>query len=404
VPSGPPRRSAAGGRARALALDIGGTKIAAAVVDADGTLRGAARRPVPTFPSAPADLDRRGGLGGRNESEAPDTSEHGTARTARTARTDLTEPTARTGLTRMDGPTGAIESDGPESDRADVEPVFGPAEAVFGAVRDCAAEALAAAGAGVVDLAGVGCGCAGPMRWPAGEVSPLNIPAWRAFPLRDRLRELFAGLPVLVHNDGIALAAGEHWAGAGRGVRNLLAVTVSTGVGGGLVLGGRLLHGSSGNAGHIGHVVVEADGPACPCGGRGCVEAIAAGPHTVRRALAAGWTPVADEPADGRALARAAAAGDGVARGELARAGSAVGAGLASCASLLDLDVAVVAGGFAQSGPIFWAAVLAAFERHAGLAFARRMRIMRSADPSGVALRGAAAFVLAPERCGWPDD
>ncbi|MCK9896669.1 ROK family protein [Frankia sp. AgB32] len=330
-----PRLSAS---ACALALDIGGTKIAAAVVDVTGTLRGTARRPVP---APPADAVAAG------------------------------EPSA---------------------------------EAVFGAVRDCAEQALAAAGMTGAELAGIGCGCAGPMRWPVGEVSPLNIPAWRDFPLRARLGELYADLPVRVHNDGIALAAGEHWSGAGRGVRNLLAVTVSTGVGGGLVLGDRLLHGGSGNAGHIGHVVVEADGPPCPCGGQGCVEAIAAGPHSVRRALAAGWNPAPGEIADGQALARSAAAGDAVARAELVRAGAAVGAGLASCASLLDLDAAVVAGGFAQSGPIFWEAVGGSFRRHAGLAFARRLRIMPSADPAGGALRGAAAFVLAPDRYGWSDD
>lgn len=319
-------------RSQALAVDIGGTKIATAVVDAGGTLRGAARRPVP----AAAD------------------------------------------------PTGAEE--------------------VFGAVRDCVAESLATAGVDPSDLVGVGCGCAGPMRWPEGAVSPLNIPAWREFPLRERLRDLVAGAPVYVHNDGIALAAGEHWAGVGRGVRNLLAVTVSTGVGGGLVLAGQLLHGGWGNAGHIGHVTVAADGPPCPCGGRGCLEVMAAGPHTVRRAQAAGWVPPAGQPADGRTLATSAAAGDQTARRELVRSGAAVGTGLASAANLLDLDAAVVAGGFAQSGPIFWDAMRAGFDRHAGLAFSRRLRILRSADPDRVALWGAAAFVLAPEQYGgWPD-
>ena len=109
---------------------------------------------------------------------------------------------------------------------------------------------------GPAGLAGVGCGAGGPMQWPEGVVSPLNIPAWRAFPLRARLLERFAG----------------------RGVRNVLGMVVSTGVGGGLILDGRLIEGASGNAGHIGHVVVDpADGPACSCGGRGCLEAIARG-------------------------------------------------------------------------------------------------------------------------------
>ena len=80
-------------------------------------------------------------------------------------------------------------------------------------------------------LAGVGCGCGGPMEWPAGKVSPLNIPAWQAFPLRHRLQERFAGLPVRLHNDAICFAVGEHWRGAARGRTTMLGIVVSTGVG-----------------------------------------------------------------------------------------------------------------------------------------------------------------------------
>src|SRR5215470_15528617 len=111
-----------------------------------------------------------------------------------------------------------------------------------------------------IGLAGVGCGCGGPMECPAGKVSPLNIPAWQAFPLRDRLRERFGGLPVRLHNDAICFAVGEHWRGAARGRTTMLGIVVSTGVGGGLVLDGRLINGATGNAGHIGHVVVDPAG------------------------------------------------------------------------------------------------------------------------------------------------
>ncbi|HEX2314811.1 MAG TPA: ROK family protein, partial [Thermomonospora sp.] len=127
------------------------------------------------------------------------------------------------------------------------------------------------ADAGSPGLAGVGVGCGGPMRWPSAEVSPLNIPAWRDFPLRERLRARHPGLPVRIHNDAICVAVGEHWRGAGRGRANVLGMVVSTGVGGGLILGGRLVDGASGNAGHIGHVVVDPQGPPCKCGGRGCL-------------------------------------------------------------------------------------------------------------------------------------
>ena len=112
---------------------------------------------------------------------------------------------------------------------------------------------------------------------PGGEaVSPLNIAGWRAFPLRSRLAGL-TGLPTFVDNDAKALALGEGWVGAAVGSADYIALVVSTGIGGGIVLDGRLLNGRLGNAGHIGHVVVVPDGRACPCGSRGCLEAEASG-------------------------------------------------------------------------------------------------------------------------------
>ena len=128
----------------------------------------------------------------------------------------------------------------------------------------------------------VGVGCAGPMT-PGGEtVSPLNIPAWRDFPLRDALaREL--DLPVTVEGDARALALGEGRFGAARGVSDYLSMVVSTGVGGGLVLDGRLVGGRTGNAGHVGHLVVVEGGVPCRCGARGCLEAEASGGAIERR-------------------------------------------------------------------------------------------------------------------------
>ncbi|WP_328808819.1 ROK family protein [Nonomuraea montanisoli] len=158
-------------------------------------------------------------------------------------------------------------------------------------------ESLVAPGVGPVE--GVGVACGGPMRWPAGDVSPLNIPGWRGFPLRARLAERFPGVPVRLHNDAVCVAVAEHWRGAGQGTRDMLGMVVSTGVGGGLVLGGRLVDGGTGNAGHIGHVVVEpVDGPPCGCGGRGCLEAVARGPALTAWALARGWVPGGGVPAD----------------------------------------------------------------------------------------------------------
>src|SRR6185312_15463198 len=107
-------------------------------------------------------------------------------------------------------------------------------------------------------------------------VSPLNIPAWRGFPLKARLAAHTA-LPAWLDNDAKALALGEGWTGAARGARDYIGMVVSTGVGGGIVLDGRLLDGAAGNAGHVGHVIVEPGGRQCACGARGCLEAEASG-------------------------------------------------------------------------------------------------------------------------------
>ena len=187
-------------------------------------------------------------------------------------------------------------------------------------------QVLASAGiCSPAELAGVGAGCGGPMEWPAGVVSPLNIPAWRSFPLRDRLQMRFGPIPVRVHNDAICLVAGEHWRGAGRGAGNVLGMVVSTGVGGGLILDSRVIEGASGNAGHIGHVVVDPEGgPECACGGRGCLEAIARGPALVAWAQRQGWRP-GQPDATAKDLADDGAQGHPVGLAAMRRAGRALG-------------------------------------------------------------------------------
>jgi glucokinase len=277
-------------------------------------------------------------------------------------------------------------------------------EPLYEALLACAAAALRGADVLPGDLDGIGVAAAGPMVWPSGEVSPLNMPAWRGFPLRKRLAEEFASDRVLIHNDAVGLTVGEHWKGAGTGTANLLGITVSTGVGGGIILDGRLYHGTSGNAGHIGHVVVEPEGPACACGGRGCLEAIASGPNTVRHALDDGWRPGPGVVADGAALAAAAAAGDAIALRNVSRAGRAVGTAIASCANLLDLQVAAIVGGFSQSGQPFWEPLHQAFASHAGFPFAAACRVIPGQLGAAAGLLGAAAFVLVPERYGWDPD
>lgn len=250
------------------------------------------------------------------------------------------------------------------------------------------------------ELSGIGCGCGGPMQWPAGLVSPLNIPAWRSFPLRDRLADRLGSgkIPVRVHNDAICMAAGEHWRGAGRGKRNMLGVVVSTGVGGGLILDNRLIEGASGNAGHIGHVVVDPeDGPLCVCGSRGCLEAIARGPALAEWAQSQGWRP--DQPGlTAKDMTADAAQGHAVARSALRRAGRALGIAIASATNLCDLQVVAVGGGLSQAGALLFEPLQEHLAAHTGLAFAKEVRVVPAALGQSAGLVGAAALISAADR------
>jgi glucokinase len=248
--------------------------------------------------------------------------------------------------------------------RAAPTPARGPAEEMWAVLADL----VGAVRAGDEQVVGVGSG--GPMT-PGGErVSPLNIPAWRDFPLRGRLAGL-TGLPVHVDNDAKALALGEGWVGAARGARDYVAMVVSTGVGGGIVLDGRLLDGDTGNAGHIGHVIVEPDGRPCGCGAHGCLEAEASG--TGIRA-ATGRDP--------------AEADDALRR----RTGTLVGRAVASVVNLLDLRLAVVAGSVALGyGNAFFAAAQDEIDARCRIEFARGARITRAGLGDDGPLVGAAA-------------
>lgn len=252
-------------------------------------------------------------------------------------------------------------------------------------------------------LVGVGAGCGGPMQWPAGVVSPLNIPVWRDFPLRDRLRDRFGAIPVRVHNDAVCLAAAEHWRGAGRGRRNVLGMVVSTGVGGGLILDSRLVSGASGNAGHIGHVVVDPeDGPVCLCGARGCLEAIARGPALVAWAQAQGWSQGRSD-ATARDLAADAAQGHPVGLAAMRRAGRALGIAIASATYLCDLEVVSIGGGLSQAGAVLFDPLEEALRAHARLEFARQVRVVAAALGQSAGLVGAAALIFAGDRY-WAGD
>ncbi|WP_327335425.1 ROK family protein [Streptomyces sp. NBC_01324] len=241
----------------------------------------------------------------------------------------------------------------------------------------------------------VGIGSAGPVDASAGTVSPVNVPGWRDFPLVERVSRATGGLPVELVGDGVAMTAAEHWLGAARGYDNALCMVVSTGVGGGLVLGGTLRPGPSGNAGHIGHISVDLDGDPCPCGSRGCVERIASGPNIARRALESGWLPGSDGDTSAAAVAAAARAGDQLAVASFERAAQALAAGIAATATLVEIDIAVIGGGVAGAGDILFAPLRSALRRYATLSFVQQLAVAPAVMGNDAGLVGAAAAAFA---------
>jgi glucokinase len=282
---------------------------------------------------------------------------------------------------------GLVDDDGALVHHAKLPTPDGDSEAVWAVVDTLATEALAAAGGRV---RGVGISSAGPIDLAAGTVSPINITVWQGFPIVERVSTL-TGANIRLGGDGLCMALGERWRGAGRGAQFLLGMVVSTGVGGGLVLDGAPYDGRTGNAGHVGHVVVEPDGRPCTCGGRGCVETIAAGPRMAQWARENGWDAPAE--ADAKELADAASAGNRIALQAFRRGATAVAAMIASVAAVCDLDLVVIGGGVAKSGALLFDPLREALSIYAGLDFLRGLRVLPAELGGDAGLVGAAALL-----------
>ena len=210
----------------------------------------------------------------------------------------------------------------------------------------------------------IGVSFGGPADYASGLVHrSVHVPGWENVPLQALLHEKF-GVPVRIDNDANTGALGEAKLGAGKNAPDLFYITISTGVGGGLILNGRPWRGHHGLAGEIGHVVVDPDGPVCPCGRHGCVERLASGPGMSQDAaqylarspqngrilteLAGG------EPISGESVARAAAAADEIAAKILLRGARALGLGIGNIANLLDIPLFVLGGGVTRAGDLWW--------------------------------------------------
>ena len=253
------------------------------------------------------------------------------------------------------------------------------------------------------DIAGVGISSAGPLDTESGVVLGIpTIPGWDRFPFRAAVAERF-GLPVVLENDAIAAAYGEWRHGAGKGLRHMVYVTVSTGIGGGAIVDGRLLHGRMGMAGHVGHMRLAQDGPVCACGATACFEALASGTAVGLRARRA----AADHPDShlGRAARRGqveardvfegARQGDAICLDLLAEEARYLGQGFTGIIHVFSPERIVMGGGVAQAFELLSGGIRATIARDAVAPF-KPVEVVAAALGDNAGLIGAAALLLRP--------
>lgn len=239
------------------------------------------------------------------------------------------------------------------------------------------------------DVAGVGAGSPGPLDLDSGTVLETPNLGWRDVPLRDLLFKA-VGVPATLHNDADCAAYGEWRRGAGQGARCLACLTLGTGIGGGIVLGGRVHHGASGSAGEVGHTCVDMNGRRCGCGARGCVEAYASGPAVAARAVEAGFRSADSRPVTAESVCRAAAAGDLLAARIVSDTGVVLGVAVANLVHVLNPDVVVLTGGVAKAGEALFAPLRREVGRRAFASAAAACRIVPGKLPGTAGVVGAA--------------
>ena len=262
--------------------------------------------------------------------------------------------------------------------------------------------AVKEAGLKLRDTCGVGVAAAGIIDINKGLITAApNLPGWRNIPLRDLLMDEFK-IPVFVLNDASAAALGEHRLGAGRGLDNLIYMTVSTGIGGGMIINGELYNGTDGSAAEVGHMIIQVDGPLCHCGHYGCLEAMASGTAIARMAqerLRSGWMSMLSrmvKKGKGSITAEdvdaAAKKGDALAKGVIDDAAGYLGVGMANLVNLFNPQMIVVGGGVSAMGERLLRPARKSLKQHAFKLPAGTVRVVRSALGADSGLTGAAIY------------
>lgn len=292
-------------------------------------------------------------------------------------------------------------------------PAPGTPDVVIARVIAIARELLAAEG-GRLDAIGISIG--GPLDHTTGTVVNFpHLPEWRMIPLCSEISDAL-GAPASLDNDANLGALAESRLGAGRGVADLVYLTISTGIGGGVIVGGRLLHGVGSGAGEVGHITVESNGPICPCGNRGCLEMMASGTAIARRARALAEL----DPAQGEALIRQAGgdtaaitsqhvvaamiAGDPMATAIWESTAEFIAIGLGSIIHILAPSMIILGGGVAQTGELLLEPVRARLRNHVFYIPLDRIAVVSAALGHDSALLGAACLAAAGEESGGGGD
>lgn len=247
----------------------------------------------------------------------------------------------------------------------------------------------------------IGIGCAGPVDRQAGLIlNPPNLPGWVCVPLVEHI-ERALGLPAVLENDANAAALGEFRYGAGKGANSLVYLTVSTGIGSGIILDGKIWHGVKDGAGEVGHMTLLPDGPICGCGSRGCLEALASGPSIARRAreaLATERPSRLREAGDFTAadVVRLAREGDALAAEVWEETVRYLGLGVAAIVTILAPERVVIGGGVTQAGDLLFEGLRREVRRRVKLVAVESVAILPAALGPDVGILGAAAVALEP--------
>ncbi len=267
-------------------------------------------------------------------------------------------------------------------------------------IEEVIAQTMTETGATREDFAGVGIGSPGPLNRETGIVIGATNLGFFDFPLRDEVARA-VGLPASLDNDARCATLGEHWRGAARGMRNVLGMTIGTGIGGGLIVDGQLYHGASDVAGEIGHTTIDSTGRRCNCGSYGCLEAYASGPaiaERAREALDGDEESILPSMVNGdlsritaQTVYEASKRGDAIAREVVRDTARFLGTGISNFINIFNPDMVVIAGGVTQAGDALFEPLRAEVRRRAFKPAVDACQIVPGALPLSAGVVGAVA-------------